>query len=62
MEIHYFDSLNILFNVKVWRESIATVITATVSMASVSLATEDVEVTESSSQLPVLLFIFVKRE
>ena len=62
MEILCFDSLNILVNVKAWRESIATVITATVSMASVSLATEDVEVTESSSQLPVLLLIFVLRE
>ena len=49
MEIHFFYSLNILVNVKVWRESIATVITATVNMGSASLATEDVEVTERST-------------
>ena len=54
------SNYNHLGSVKVWRESTVTVTTATVNMALVRPAMEDVELTErgplsTSLQLPVLL-------
>ena len=54
-----FNSLNIVAHMKVWRGSIATVITATVNTASASPATEDAEVTERSSTNMIIVPSFV---